>query len=67
LKNDQLAAMAMTKQPHGPPMTLGDMRHLGVRNLIAFRLNAACRHQGLIDVSKYPDNAEVRSGPSKRA
>ena len=53
--------MAMTKQPHGPPMTLGDMRHLGVRNLIAFRLNAACRHQGLVDVSKYPDDAEVRS------
>jgi hypothetical protein len=26
LKNDQLAAMAMTKQPHGPPMTLGNMR-----------------------------------------
>jgi hypothetical protein len=38
---------------HGPPMTLGNMRALGVQNLIASCLNDACRHQALIDVSKY--------------
>jgi hypothetical protein len=32
--------------PHGPPMTLGNMRELGVQNLIAFCLNDACRHSG---------------------
>jgi hypothetical protein len=35
----------------GPPMTLGNMRQLGVQNLIASCLNDACRHQGLIDAS----------------
>ena len=46
------------KDPPGPPMTLGDMRELGVQNLIALCLNDACRHQGLIDVSKYPDDVD---------
>ena len=36
-------------------MTLGNMRHLGVHRLVASCLRDACRHQGLIDVSKYPD------------
>ena len=40
-------------------MTLGNMRHLGVHHLLATCLNEACRHQGLIDVSKYPDDTEV--------
>jgi hypothetical protein len=35
-------------------MTLGNMRKQGVRHLIAYCLNDACRHQALIDVSKYP-------------
>jgi hypothetical protein len=35
-------------------MTLGNLRELGVQNLIAFCLNDACRHQALIDVSSYP-------------
>jgi hypothetical protein len=35
-------------------MTLGNMRELGVHNLIAHCLNNACRHQALIDVSSYP-------------
>jgi hypothetical protein len=55
----------MAKQPHGPPMTLGNMRHLGVHHLIATCLSDACRHQGLIDVSKYPDDTEVPSFASK--
>ena len=53
------AASLMTpnpKQPPGPPMTLGNMRHLGVHRLIAYCLNPACRHEGLIDVAKYADD-----------
>jgi hypothetical protein len=33
-----------SKLPPGPPMTLGNMRELGVWNLIAFCLNDACQH-----------------------
>ena len=40
-------------------MTLGNMRHLGVHRLIATCLNAACRHQGPVDVSKFADDVEV--------
>jgi hypothetical protein len=40
-------------------MTLGNMRRLGVRNLIAFCLSDACRHTALIDVSSYPAETEV--------
>jgi len=39
------------KADFGPPMDLGNMRHLGVQRLVASCLNHACRHQGLIDVS----------------
>ena len=42
-----------------PPMTLGNMRELGVQHLVAFCLNDACRHQALIDVSSYPVETEV--------
>jgi hypothetical protein len=42
-------------------MTLGNMRELGVRHLIAFCLHDACRDQDVIDVSKYPDDVEVPS------
>ena len=35
----------------GSPMTLGNMRELGVQRLIASCLNDACRHTALIDVS----------------
>ena len=47
------------KHPPGPPMTLGNMRRNGVRNLIAYCLNPICRHEGLVNVSKYPDDLEV--------
>ena len=46
-------------------MTLGNMRQLRVRHLIASCLNDACHHQGLIDVSKYADDVEVPSFGSK--
>jgi hypothetical protein len=45
--------MAKQKQPHGPPMTLGNMRELGVRRLLVSCLNPDCRHEALIDVSSY--------------
>ena len=47
------------------PMTLGNMRALGVQNLVAFCLNDACRHTAaLIDVSSDPAETEVPSfGP----
>src|SRR5262245_1019593 len=51
----------MAKQPHGPPMTLGNMRELGVQRLIASCLNDACRHTALIDVSSYPIETEAPS------
>jgi hypothetical protein len=47
-------------------MMLGNMRHLGVQRLVATCLNDACRHQGLIDVSKYSDDTEVRRSPARR-
>jgi hypothetical protein len=47
------------KHPPGEPMTLGNMRHLGVHRLVARCLNPSCRHEGLVDVSKYPDDTEV--------
>jgi hypothetical protein len=52
---------AKPKQPPGEPMTLGNMRELGVPRLIASCLNDACRHQGLVDVSGYPAETEVPS------
>jgi hypothetical protein len=47
------------KAPPGDPMTLGNMRALGVKQLVAYCLRDACRHVGLINVSKYPDDTEV--------
>ncbi len=49
------------KHPPGPPMTLGNMRELGVHHLIASCLDDACRHQALIDVCGYPDVIEMPS------
>ena len=57
--------MAKEKQPPGPPITLGNMRQLGVQRLVATCLKDACRHQGLIDVSKYPDDTKIPSFASK--
>jgi hypothetical protein len=39
LRNGSRLSVAKLKQPHGPPMTLGNMRQLGVQRLIAFCLN----------------------------
>jgi hypothetical protein len=51
--------MQKPKRPAGPPMTLGNMRDLGVKRLIASCLNDACRHVALIDVSSYPAETEI--------
>jgi hypothetical protein len=40
-------------------MTLGNMRALGVKQLVAYCLRDECRHAGLIDVSEYKDEVEV--------
>jgi hypothetical protein len=53
--------MAKPKQPAGPAMTLGNMRELGVQNLIASCLNDTCRHTALIDVSSFPAGTEIPS------
>jgi hypothetical protein len=47
--------------------TLGDMRELGVQRLVAYCLNPSCRHEGLIEVSKYPADTEVPSFARKVA
>ena len=53
-------AMATTaKHPPGPPLDLANMREQDVNHLIAFCHNDACRHQALIDVSKYPGDTLV--------
>jgi hypothetical protein len=36
--------MMNIKQPYGPPMTLGNMRELGVHHLIAYLTPAGIRH-----------------------
>src|SRR5262245_43027493 len=51
---------AKPKRPPGPPMTLGNMRCMGVRRLIGYCHNDACRHQALIDVSDCPDDRVAR-------
>ena len=51
----------ITKHPPGPPMTLANMRALGVQRLLASCLNDECRHQALIEVFNYPgESGNVR-------
>jgi hypothetical protein len=47
------------KRPAGPPMTLGNMRELGVTRLIASCLNEACRRTTLIEVCSYPAETKI--------
>jgi hypothetical protein len=44
-------------------MTLGNMRELGVKRLVASCLNDACRHTALIDVSSYPAKTPGSAAP----
>jgi hypothetical protein len=57
LHQARLPIAIVLKHPPGPPMTLGNMRELGVQRLIASCLNDACRHQ--VDVSSYPAETEI--------
>jgi hypothetical protein len=52
--------MAQRKHEPGPAMDLANMRRQGVRHLIGFCHNDACRHQALIDVSDCPDHLKIR-------
>ena len=61
-----MIAMA-TKYPTGDPMTLGNMRVLGVQRLVAYCLDPSWRHEGLIDVFKYRANIEVPWRNQRRA
>lgn len=47
------------RQEPGPAIDLGTMRRQGVTRLIAYCLNAACRHQALIEVWSYPADTEI--------
>ena len=47
------------KHPHSPPMDLANMRAQGVRTLLAYCLDSACRHQAIIEVWSYPANTEI--------
>ena len=51
--------MTKARREPGPPMDLENMRRQGVRSLIAYCLNDACRHQAVIDVSSYPGDTLV--------
>jgi hypothetical protein len=59
--NVRLTVVTKPKQPHGPAMTLGNMRELGVHRLVASCLNDSCRHTALIDVSSFPAGTEIPS------
>jgi hypothetical protein len=50
-----------SKHPSGPPMTLGNMRKLGVRGLLISCLNHECRHQTVVSVDDYADDITVPS------
>jgi hypothetical protein len=57
--------MLKATQPHVTPVTLSNMRYLGVQRLVATCLNDACRHRGLINPSQYSADTEVSSFASK--
>jgi hypothetical protein len=59
--------MVQSKEPPGPPLTLGNMRQLGVQRLLAPCLNDACHHQGLIDVSRILTTPMSRRSPLRSA
>ena len=48
------------QQPVGPPMTLGNMRELGVRGLSIKCLNPKCLHEATVSVDDYADEMLVR-------
>ena len=55
------SGMAQLRRSPGPPMTLGNLRQLGVRGLIVACLDANCRHETTLGVDDYADEVEVPS------
>jgi hypothetical protein len=53
--------MVKPKQPYSPPMTLGNMRELGVQRLLISCLNPDCLHTAVLDVSGYWADTTVPS------
>jgi hypothetical protein len=49
------------KHPAGSPMTLGNLRELGVHHLIAYCLDDACLHSERIDAWRYSGDVQVQS------
>jgi hypothetical protein len=49
------------RHPAGPPMTLGNMRELGVQRLLISCLKPDCLHTALLDVSGYWADTTVPS------
>lgn len=49
------------RHPPGPPMTLGNVRQLGVQRLLISCLNPDCLHSTLFDVSHYDADIEIPS------
>ena len=47
------------KHPPGDPMTLGNMRKLGVRGLAVYCINPNCQHQTVISADDYADDVAV--------
>jgi hypothetical protein len=41
------------------------MRAPGLQRLVAYCLNPSCENEGLIDVSKYPDDTDVPALPAR--
>ena len=52
---------ANPKHPPGPPITVGNIRQLGVRGLIVSCRNPQCRHEATMSVDDYADEIEVPS------
>jgi hypothetical protein len=51
--------VAQRKREPGPPMTLGNMRSLGVRGLLV--TCEKCRHEARVDVDRFADDVTVPS------
>jgi hypothetical protein len=49
------------KKRAGPPMTLGNMRELGVQRLLVSCLNPECLNGGRLDVSAWPAETAIPS------
>jgi hypothetical protein len=47
------------KYPPGPPMTLGNLRELGVRGLNVLCLNPACCHELTFNADDYAGDIEM--------